>query len=100
MMTAKMMLLALVLAAPAFAQSVGARQVAQKERIRQGVQSGELTVREAARLRARQAQVNRQIRKDRLDGNGFTAAERAKAHAKLNNRSGAIYSQKHDAQAR
>lgn len=97
-------LMAVVLSAlfstPALAASVVQRQQNQQARIAQGVRSGQLTAREAVRLERQEAAVHRQIVRDRLDGGGFTPAERAKSQAKLNRMSAQINRQKHDGQRR
>jgi hypothetical protein len=82
------------------AAPVAQRQVRQQVRIVKGIQSGELTTREAVKLERKEARVNASIAKDRADGAGFTAVERAKAQHKLNRVSGQIYREKHDAQSR
>jgi hypothetical protein len=76
------------------------RQGTQQKRIRQGVVSGELTRDETIKLQREQARMNREIRRDRVDGGRFTGAERAKANRKLNRTSGKIYREKHDSQKR
>lgn len=82
----------------ALAQRIENRKDRQDARVNQGVQSGELTNKEAARLKARQANLNRKIRQDRKDGGGMTAAERARIEQRQDNISRDIYRQKNDAQ--
>lgn len=84
---------AVVLAAPP-----GARQVAQQARINQGIRSGQLTPREAARLEAQHQRLERHLVRDRLDGGGLSAGERARLQAEQNRLSRRIAVQKHDAQ--
>jgi hypothetical protein len=91
---------ALVVSASAQAASLPVRQDKQQARIAKGVASGELTARETVRLERREARVHAQIVKDRLDGGGMTAHERAKNQRKMNRLSRDIYRQKHDAQKR
>jgi hypothetical protein len=79
---------------------VGQRLERQLSRISQGVESGELTGREAARLLRREARVVSNIARDVVDGGRFTARERAQAQAALNRRSADIFVQKHDGQQR
>ena len=74
-----------------------ARQENQKERIAEGVKSGELTKRETARLRAEQRAIRAEKRMAKADGK-VTAAERAKLRHDQNKASADIYKQKHDAQ--
>lgn len=87
------------LAAPAaLGQRIENRKERQKARIAEGVKSGELTKKEAARIKARERDLNQQIREDRKDGGGMTALERAKIEKRQDNISKDIYKQKHDAQ--
>lgn len=78
---------------------VDQRQQNQKERIREGVKSGELTKKEAARLRAEQRAIKAEERMAKADGK-VTRAERAKLRHDQNKASADIYKQKHDAQKR
>jgi hypothetical protein len=75
------------------------RQVNQQARIRQGVQSGELTCREAAGLEAQQAQIRHQKRVAKADG-VVTPRERSKIHRSQRRASRSIAYQKHDDQGR
>ena len=88
-------------ALPALAQPqtpvIDQRQANQEKRIQKGVQSGELTGKEAARLEKGQARVQAKEDKAKADGK-VTAKERAKlAHAQ-NKQSRKIAKQKHDKQ--
>jgi hypothetical protein len=76
-----------------------ARQVNQRERIVNGVQSGELTMRETQRLAAGQVHLNLVERRAKADG-VVTAQERAHMQHEENQQSRRIYRQKHDAQDR
>ena len=76
------------------------REQKQQERINQGVQNGSLTNREAHRLEAREASIEAQEQRDRADGGGYTAKEKARTNQRLNNTSKAIHHQKHDAQTK
>ena len=94
----------LVLAAPllAFAQTpstprVDQRQANQERRIEQGVQSGSLTPREAARLERGQDHVQNLEDKAKADGK-VTPKERARLQHAENVQSRKIYSEKHDRQ--
>ena len=78
---------------------VNARERHQRARIRQGVASGELNKREAARLRGREAGLTAEKRAMRADGI-VTAQERQDLRRTENRDSRAIYRQKHDAQVR
>ena len=89
--------LALSLAAPAFAAEVDRRQANQQARIAEGVESGQLTPGETARLERREAKTRREIRRDRTaNGGTLTPAERAKINREENRTSRAIYRAKHN----
>ncbi len=79
---------------------VNERQENQRDRIRQGVQSGELTGVEAARLRREQAQIRLKEARARQSGGEFTPRERARVQRQLNRSGRHIYRQKHDRQDR
>jgi hypothetical protein len=83
-----------------FGDNIRARERRQQQRIHEGVKSGELTKKEAAKLERQEAQLHRQIQRDRVDGGGLSAKERAKAHKKQNNLSRKISREKHDKQDR
>lgn len=87
--------------ATAFAQSTPAtsaqRDVNQSQRIEQGLKSGELNTREAARLQHQEAHVDKMQANALKDGQ-VTAAEKAKLNAAQNKVSRDIHAQKHDAQ--
>jgi hypothetical protein len=71
----------------------------QQDRIAQGIKSGELTPREAARLERGEARLNREVRDMREDNGGhLTARERVRVNRQQNRLSRRIYRQKHDAQ--
>ncbi len=79
--------------------SIDQRQQQQRERIAQGIRSGELTRAEAHRLMAEQREIRREERAYRADG-VLTHAERAELHRELNDASRHIYNETHDAQRR
>lgn len=79
--------------------TINQRQHHQQERIQQGIRSGELTQREAARLQRQQAHLNRMESRFKADGE-LTAAERAKLRRQAERYSDNIYRQKHDNQER
>jgi uncharacterized membrane protein YebE (DUF533 family) len=91
------------LPALAFAQATPAtpgidqRQANQERRIEQGVKSGELTNREAARLEKGQAKVQRMEAKAKADG-VVTAKERRQITREQDKQSRRIARAKHDAQ--
>jgi hypothetical protein len=76
-----------------------ARQHNQRERISNGVRSGELTRRETRHLAAGQVHLNRVEHRAKADG-VVTARERAHMQHEENQQSRRIYRQKHDAQDR
>jgi hypothetical protein len=76
-----------------------ARQHNQRERIANGVGSGELTMRETRHLAAGQVHLNRVERRAKADG-VVTSRERAHMQHEENQQSRRIYRQKHDAQDR
>ena len=73
------------------------RNVNQQERVEQGLQSGELNTKEAARLEREQTAVERTEARALEDGR-ITNREQAAINAKQNAASADIYRQKHDAQ--
>jgi len=78
---------------------VNARQQNQADRIQQGVQSGELTKREAGKLREERKDIKQLEQAYKSDGT-LTSAERKDMHHELNELSNDIHDQKHDAQTR
>jgi hypothetical protein len=76
-----------------------ARQHNQRARIVNGVQNGELTMRETRRLAGGQVHLNRVERRAEADG-VVTNRERAHLQHEANQQSRRIYRQKHDAQDR
>ena len=76
---------------------VNARQHNQHGRIHQGVKSGELTRREAHKVREGQRDIRQLERAYKSDGK-LTKRERADLHHEQNQASRDIYRQKHDAQ--
>jgi hypothetical protein len=93
---------ALVLAAPLFALAqstpvIDQRQANQEQRIEQGVRSGSLTNREAARLEQGQAHVQTMENKAKADG-VVTAGERTRIQDAQDNQSKRIAKQKQDRQ--
>ena len=73
------------------------RQASQERRIQQGVKSGQLTGREAARLEQREAKIKANKQAAMADGK-VTAQERRKLQREQNRTSRAITRQKHDRQ--
>ncbi len=93
--------LAAAFAVPAFAQAetprIDQRQAHQERRIAQGVRSGELTPREAARLERGQKRIQRMENHAKADG-VVTPRERAAIHHAQDRESRRIARQKHDRQ--
>jgi hypothetical protein len=73
------------------------RDVNQQERIEQGLQSGSLNTREAAKLENQEKKVDRLQAKDLKDGS-LSPAEKAQLQKAQNRVSADVYKQKHDAQ--
>lgn len=90
-----------VLGQPVFAGTnspvIDKKQANQKQRIVQGVKSGELTAKELSRLTKQQRRIYREERRFKADGT-FNRRERAKVHYDLARSSHSIYKQKHDRQ--
>jgi hypothetical protein len=74
------------------------RDVNQQQRVEQGLQSGELSTKEAGRLEREQQHVDRMEARDLKDGH-MSAAEQLRLDKAQNATSADIYRQKHDAQA-
>ena len=99
--------LALAAAGTAFAQTapidptatprIDKREARQQKRIDQGIASGELNAREAARLDAQQGRIHAAEARAKSDG-VVTAKERARLTRKQNKASRNIRRNKHDAQ--
>jgi hypothetical protein len=84
----------------AFAQSTGSevqRDINQQQRIEQGLQSGQLTTREAAKLEREESKVEKMESNALKDGN-LSPREKARIQRAQNNVSRDIYREKHDAQ--
>src|SRR3954466_2950574 len=90
--------LSLAFCGAAFAQAnTVQRDVNQQNRIEQGLQSGSLNTREAARLEREETKVEKDQARAMRDGK-LTAAEKARLAREQNNVSRDIYREKHDAQ--
>lgn len=86
--------------ATAFAQTASTevqRNINQQQRIEQGLQSGALNTREAARLEREQAGVNK-LQSNALKDGQLTDAEKARIDKAQDRVSQDIYQEKHDAQ--
>lgn len=89
-----------LLGSAAFAQTTATetqRDVNQQQRIEQGLQSGQLSTREAARLERDEAKINRAQAQALKDGQ-LSAAEKQRLQRMQNKVSGDIKAEKHDAQ--
>jgi hypothetical protein len=75
------------------------RQEKQKKRIKEGVNSGELTAAETAQLKRQQRNIKRSKKAAKADGD-VTAAERAKLHRQENRASRNIHRKKNNARDR
>ena len=87
-------------ATPALAQTTGTvvqRNVNQQERVEQGLQSGQLTTREAAKLEGEESRVEKMESRALKDGK-LSPDERARIDRAQNQVSRDIYREKHDAQ--
>ena len=85
---------------PAMAQStydprITAREQRQQQRIQQGINSGQLTPREANRLEAQQSRIAATEKRMKADGR-LTRGERARLTRMQNRASNNIYSKKHN----
>jgi len=87
-------------ATPALAQTTGTvvqRDVNQQERIEQGLKSGQLTTREAAKLEGEESRIDKMESRALKDGK-LSPDERARIDRAQNQASRDIYREKHDAQ--
>ena len=72
------------------------RKQRQQKRIAEGIESGQLTPKEAAALEHKEAKLNKEIRDDREDHNGhLTPKERRQVNRQQNRLSKDIYKEKH-----
>ena len=77
---------------------INQRQQNQQQRISQGIQSGQLTPREAQRLENEQYRFNREEQRFRSSGDGLSWRERNRLEEQQDRMSRQIYRQKHDGQ--
>ena len=93
--------LTLAFAAPGYAQTatpgIDKREANQEKRIEQGVKSGALTQREAAKLEAGQAKVEKMEDKAKADGK-VTRQERKRIQKEQDRQSRRIYKKKHNSE--
>lgn len=77
---------------------IGQRRQNQRDRIAQGIRSGQMTAGETARTENREQGINEQDHADRAaDGGKLTGQEKAGLNHQLNGASRQIYRQKHNA---
>jgi hypothetical protein len=87
-------------AQPAEAARVDRRAARQQARIGNGLQTGQLTAREAVRLETQQAKLQQKTRAAGADDGHLDAKEKAKLEKRQDRMSKRIWIQKHDAQTR
>ena len=93
--------LTLALSAAVQAQEQGAaveaqRDANQQERIEQGLQSGQLSTKEAGKLEREEQHIDRQEANDLKKGGALTAQEKAQINREQNHVSNNIYNEKHN----
>jgi polyhydroxyalkanoate synthesis regulator phasin len=99
MVTATIALLGVAGLSLAEAGTITKREERQQKRIAEGVESGQLTTKETARLEREQAKIETDREKAWSDGS-LTKKEKGKLTREQNRASRRIYRQKHDAQKR
>jgi hypothetical protein len=94
----KMIVVVSALSSLAMAAEVDRRENRQQERIGQGVESGQLTPGETARLERQEQRIDNQVKAERAaNGGHLTPAERAQVNREQNRESRRIYAAKHNA---
>ncbi len=94
----KMIVVVSALSSLAMAAEVDRREARQQDRIAQGVQSGQLTPGETARLERKEARIDNRIDRMRAqNGGSLTPAERRSVNREQNRVSRQIYAAKHNA---
>jgi len=89
--------LVLGLTSPTLAAEVDRREARQQARIADGIQSGQLTPGETARLERGEAAIHREVRRERAENGGhLTPAERARVNRQQDAMSRQIYRAKHN----
>lgn len=93
--------LMVIAAVPAAAQQrVDNRQDRQDTRISNGIEQGQLTLREAVRLNAQQNRIDRYEARSKADGPGLTPIERARLENRQDRASRSIARQRRDGMRR
>ena len=94
----KMIVVVSALSSVAMAAEVDRREDRQQARIAEGVQSGQMTAGETARIERQEQRIDNQIKAERAaNGGHLTAAERAQVNREQNRESRRIYAAKHNA---
>ena len=94
----KMIVVVSALSYLATAAEVDRREDRQQERIGQGVECGQLTPSETARLERQEQRIDNQVTAERAaNGGHLTPAERAQVNREQNRESRRIYAAKHNA---
>ena len=94
----KMIVVVSALSYLATAAEVDRREDRQQERIGQGVESGQLTPGETARLERQEQRIDNQVKAEHAaNGGHLTAGERAQVNREENRESRRIYAAKHNA---
>ena len=94
----KMIVVVSALSSLAMAAEVDRREGRQQGRIAEGVESGQLTPGETARLERQEQRIDNQVRAERAaNGGHLTAAEHAQVNREQNRESRRIYAAKHNA---
>jgi hypothetical protein len=97
----KAVLVVSALSSLAFGAEVDRREARQQARIAEGVESGQLTPHETAKVERKEARIQGEIARDRAaNGGTLTAGEKASINRQQNRVSRQIYREKHDAQHR
>jgi hypothetical protein len=74
------------------------REQRQDARIQQGIQSGQLTPREAGRLQARESRIDAAVQRQEAQPGGLTRADFLRDTFRMDRASAGIWAQKHDGQ--
>jgi hypothetical protein len=90
-----LMVSSIALAGPTDDPAIQKRELNQEKRIQQGVQSGQLTPKEAGKLEAKQAKIKQDEERMKADGK-LTKSERKKLKHEQNKASDKIYDKKHN----
>jgi uncharacterized protein YdbL (DUF1318 family) len=93
-----MILMVTALSSLAMAAEVDRREARQQGRVAEGVESGQLTAGETARIEKQEARIDKEIKTDRAaNGGKLTPAERRSINRQENRESRRIYAAKHNA---